>query len=340
MPIIAAASSRLKQQLARDIAAKAQQQLMDGQDDAACCRSAVQLHARAVLLAREAAVDAQQAGAVLLQAAAQQQVAQLLVSQPCSVLAQLPQQSLSAAPLQEKAAALEAIACLQVGCTGIRPSLPGWQLAGVQRKCMLPMMYASGRKSDVVQHSPTFSSTADWKCIEASCMYLPVGHSCTASARPMFHCRLEICPSLLEHFLERCQTTACHLPIAQAAQAALAAVPSFDHGFPAAEATLTSPLQQGIQAQAGVHAAPSGHYPTAHMAVSVLTELSQVELLISRSQLRDGQAIQPSAEPDFPRVDGRDPRAVIAFLTAGASSVTDQVGEKRWLKGQVHAGFV
>lgn len=144
----------------------------------------------------------------------------------------------------------------------------------------------------------------------------------------MIHCPDVICTFLLDHFLQHCRTTACHLPIVQAAHAALAAVPSFNHGVPAADPTLASPLQQGMQAQAGACTVSTGHSPMAHMAVSVLTELSHVELLISRLQLRAGQAIQTFAEPDFPRVDGRDPRAVIAFLTAGASSMTDQVGQK------------
>lgn len=171
MPIIAAASSRLKQQLARDIAAKAQQQLVDGQDDAASCRSAVQLHARAVVLTREAAVDAQQAGAVLLHVAAQQQVARLLTSQPGSVLP--PQQStsrqgLSAALVQEKATALEALACLQVGCVGSK------------HYCQAGTCWCAGNAHGAYVLS--FTAHLMWSST-ASCMRPPSG--------PLLHCQCQ-----------------------------------------------------------------------------------------------------------------------------------------------------
>jgi hypothetical protein len=68
---------------------------------------------------------------------------------------------------------------------------------------------------------------------------------------------------------------------------------------------------------------PTGSTPADRALVSVLVQLSEAELLLARWQLQDGKA-QAGEEPQFPRVEGRDPGAVIAFLNASAAA-GDQV---------------
>lgn len=64
--------------------------------------------------------------------------------------------------------------------------------------------------------------------------------------------------------------------------------------------------------------------PTARAAASVLVQLSEAELLAARLELQEGKGGKAAVEPEFPRVDGRDPQAVIAYLSAAAAD--GQVG--------------
>jgi hypothetical protein len=52
----------------------------------------------------------------------------------------------------------------------------------------------------------------------------------------------------------------------------------------------------------------------------VLVQLAEAELLTAKLQLQDGLRSNAAVEPDFPKMGGRDPQAVIAFLTAAAAA--------------------
>lgn len=89
---------------------------------------------------------------------------------------------------------------------------------------------------------------------------------------------------------------------------------------------------QGLQAapcgDPGAHATPptgtpgrpdpTASTPADRALMSLLVQLSGAELLLARWQLRDGEA-QAVEEQQFPRMEGRDPGAVIAFLSASAA---------------------
>lgn len=79
-PSVLGACASLELQLAKEQAARSTQQLAEAAEDPSASKAAAWLHARAVSVSKDAAVDAQQAGAVLLQAATLQQAAELLVS--------------------------------------------------------------------------------------------------------------------------------------------------------------------------------------------------------------------------------------------------------------------
>lgn len=77
-PTVLGASAQLKLQLCGLLTSHAEQQLAEAAEDSSCVRAAAQLHARAVSAGRNAAADAQRAGAVLLQAECLQAAAELL----------------------------------------------------------------------------------------------------------------------------------------------------------------------------------------------------------------------------------------------------------------------
>lgn len=79
-PSVLGACASLKLQLAKEQAARSAQQLAEAAEDPRAAKAGAWLHARAVSVSKDAAADAQQAGAVLLQAAALQHAAELLVS--------------------------------------------------------------------------------------------------------------------------------------------------------------------------------------------------------------------------------------------------------------------
>jgi hypothetical protein len=134
-PAVLEACASLKLQLGKEQAAMSAQQLADAAEDPSAAKAAAWLHARAVAVSKGAALDAQQAGAVLLQAAALQQAAELLVSvtavSPGSEATAAGVEALqqgnrqgqaargssagaSAGGLQGRAAAVEAVQLLQV----------------------------------------------------------------------------------------------------------------------------------------------------------------------------------------------------------------------------------
>jgi hypothetical protein len=53
---------------------------------------------------------------------------------------------------------------------------------------------------------------------------------------------------------------------------------------------------------------------------SVLLQLSQAKLLLAKLQLQAGDRGKAATEPEFPRVEGRNPQAVIAYLSAVANA--------------------
>ena len=130
------------------------------------------------------------------------------------------------------------------------------------------------------------------------------------------------------------------LLLLQAAYTALAALPACSSVVQPAElhsrppSALPGQLQQqtatlvcDTAAAAGDPSILEASHPAARALASVLVQLSQAELLLARLQLQEGGSSKPAADPEFPRVEGRDPRAVIAFLTAAANSA--QVGSAR-----------
>lgn len=80
-----AASAQLKLELSRTLTARAELQLEEAQEDPSCLKTASQLHAKAVSMAKSAAADAQQAGAVLQHAEALQAAAALLTDRRFSM---------------------------------------------------------------------------------------------------------------------------------------------------------------------------------------------------------------------------------------------------------------
>jgi hypothetical protein len=84
-PTVLAASAQLKLELSRLLTARAEVQLEEAQEDPSCLRTASQLHAKAVSMAKSAAADAQQAGAVLQYADGLQVAAALLTDRRFSM---------------------------------------------------------------------------------------------------------------------------------------------------------------------------------------------------------------------------------------------------------------
>jgi hypothetical protein len=60
--------------------------------------------------------------------------------------------------------------------------------------------------------------------------------------------------------------------------------------------------------------------PTARAAAAVLVQLAEAELLTAKLQLQDGFLSNAAVQPEFPKMEGRDPEAVIAFLNATAAA--------------------
>jgi hypothetical protein len=63
----------------------------------------------------------------------------------------------------------------------------------------------------------------------------------------------------------------------------------------------------------------------------VLVQLSQAELLLAQQQLQlqQGNTSDAAAELEFPRVEGRDARAVVAYLSASSLARAGQVGAQQ-----------
>ena len=132
----------------------------------------------------------------------------------------------------------------------------------------------------------------------------------------------------------------CHGSSSQAAHEAVAGIGAAPLGARAASASWSYQYHQQQQLQEpsllGLLEASGPQrsrllmdMPVACAAAAVLSQLSGVELLLARMQLQAGGPSRAAAEPEFPRVEGRDPAAVIAFLTQEASA-TEQVCALGW----------
>lgn len=121
---------------------------------------------------------------------------------------------------------------------------------------------------------------------------------------------------------------------AQAAHDALVSVLDFGAEYPQAEPQVQQQQQQSSVVQQLPALLSTINTPTARALISVLVQLSSAETEMGQLQLQRGG--QKEAEPQFPRVEGRDPRAVVAFLTAGD---TQKVGRSRSHKDIVCASL-
>lgn len=314
-PTLLEASTRLKMCLATELESRSLQQLAESQSDTSCLQAAARLHGRAVAVCKEAAVDAQQAGAVLLQGQALQQAVRLLAGEQGAAIAErqqhLPGQRGSrsgcgqalggsgAGLLGRHAAVLEAVQLLQVGvCT---PQTAGHSThrnpalhAGVRSCCTQAAEHRAGLCS-----SHTMLHTFGRRIYEAA--------ACCLSLSLL--CGLQVAFDAL---------TAVSNHSAGAPQLTLRSCPNSSPACQRAEPHL--PHEAANASSSGVCQLPDASLPAARTAASVLVQLSGAKLVLARLQLQQGQGGRAAAEPDFPRVEGRNPQAVIIYLSAAAAS--------------------
>jgi hypothetical protein len=266
-----------------------------------------------VAACKEAAADAQQAGAVLLQGEALQQAAHLLASEQGAALAERQQQmpkrrgsrsgcrqgSSGAGVLGRQAAVLEAVQLLQVGVCRLRTAA---QLALCRcvcwSSCWVPAAEQRAAHCFVSDQSHTIGDSALFFSLQVALDALAAVCVRSSGAAQLTQCSR---PS---------SSLASQRPESQPPQEAPCATSSSGSVCQLQDASL----------------------PAARAAASVLVQLSGAELLLARLQLQQQRGGRAAAEPEFPRVEGRDPQAVIAYLSAAAagSQVCSGRGEVGW----------
>lgn len=91
---------------------------------------------------------------------------------------------------------------------------------------------------------------------------------------------------------------------------------------------------------AGTPGIPEASHPAVRALASVVLQLSQAELLLAKLQLQAGDRGKAATEPEFPRVEGRNPQAVIAYLSAvaNAAQVRPMPGNSGPVAGELEGG--
>jgi hypothetical protein len=91
---------------------------------------------------------------------------------------------------------------------------------------------------------------------------------------------------------------------------------------------------------AGTPGVPEASHRTVRALASVLLRLSQAELLLAKLQLQEGDRGKAATEAEFPRVQGRNPQAVIAYLSAVANTAQVRtIGRFQPLGAKVEGGM-